>query len=453
MTNPPLPVVLLRKAHLANADLQPQTATGSPATGLGDTHTVLLDGVRFPVDTPSGYKDYPLQTLLFFLEHRLLEQAAYMQTSVAYWEPLGRMPPLVRIVDRRDLLEYLTGASEESSYLRGVVGKAVGIGAEGNQIAGAKRPGEDLDSEEFKKKKLEYDQDKESLKDLLAREKTLVNHSTFMSMKMSKGFTLALQHAADFLGRPLPATAVAPKAAIPVPAPAPASSKGVPRPPGLPSSSSRHLPPAPGAPPSASRPRTVPSALPPVPSSSSRDKRPSAAPSKIPGKPGKPLIPIIMVPAALQSTLTLYNVKTFLVDGKWVPTEEFLNKGDSKPPFVEIERKPGANAQTGPRTFHVYDSVDKLRSEDWNRIVAVFATGQEWQFKNWKFGAPVNIFSRVKGYCLKFTDEPPHPKIKTWSVSLLEIHRVRRHLDAQTVTDFWLSLDNWVREKKGGMFM
>jgi parafibromin len=47
--------------------------------------------------------------------------------------------------------------------------------------------------------------------------------------------------------------------------------------------------------------------------------------------------------------------------------------------------------------YQVIDNPQKLRSEDWDRVVAVFVMGSAWQFKGWPWGGnPVEIFSKSK---------------------------------------------------------
>jgi hypothetical protein len=46
-----------------------------------------------------------------------------------------------------------------------------------------------------------------------------------------------------------------------------------------------------------------------------------------------------------------------------------------------------------------------------DRVVAVFAQGKQWQFKDWPFGYgnPSEIFSKVKGFHLKMSGIPSDP--------------------------------------------
>ena len=47
--------------------------------------------------------------------------------------------------------------------------------------------------------------------------------------------------------------------------------------------------------------------------------------------------------------------------------------------------------------YHVYDSTKGFTANEWSRIVAVFTTGQTWQFKDWEWKTPVDIFSKGGG--------------------------------------------------------
>ena len=64
----------------------------------------------------------------------------------------------------------------------------------------------------------------------------------------------------------------------------------------------------------------------------------------------------------------------------------------------------------------------------------MFALGQEWQFKGWKWKQPVEIFNSgnshfnyclVCGFSLKFTDEPAKSTIQSWKVDQLNVNLFR----------------------------
>ena len=61
--------------------------------------------------------------------------------------------------------------------------------------------------------------------------------------------------------------------------------------------------------------------------------------------------------------------------------------------------------------------------------MAVFATGQQWQFENWnkEFKEPVKLFSSVLGFSLRYQDEPPAGMIPNWNVKQLQVSCILEH--------------------------
>ncbi|KAJ3326684.1 hypothetical protein HDU76_012727 [Blyttiomyces sp. JEL0837] len=489
-----LPVVLLRKATVSasTTPLKLIKADGTPTTELRDAQQVSLPIIQstndpqnqfqnyktFAVTDPSGYKDYSLLTLIFFLEHQKLDQAAYLQRSLAYWSEVSKDVPSVSFIDRRDLMEYLTGVSESSVWLKrreeeiGVSGAPVtggfgdrtgddsGAGGDPMAIDGAKRAADDdLDNPEAKRMRMAMQEDWPAVKRIMARERSILTLQNYLSAKAASTFPLALKYSAEIL-RPGKQTSSSSSSKPGVP-----TSSSSARPGAVPSSSSRHSQPSssssshakppskPGAPTSSSSSSHKPSSSSHKPSSSSNgtSKGGSGSSSSTSNKK----IPIIVVPAALSATITLFNIKQFIGadNPTYVPTETFVQRSEQKPPMVMIERK---NVPTNiPRVYQVIDSVDRLRADDWSRIVAVFATGQEWQFKNWKIGSgsPVEIFSKVKGFCLKWSTDVANEKVKAWNVTVLSVSRERRHLDYQVAGEFWRELDTWIAKNRPGQFL
>jgi parafibromin len=77
------------------------------------------------------------------------------------------------------------------------------------------------------------------------------------------------------------------------------------------------------------------------------------------------------------------------------------------------------------------------------RVVAVFAQGAQWQFKDWPLGDgnPSEIFSKVKGFHLKLSGIPLDDNIAKWSVTTIELDPHKRHLDRARLLSFWDELD------------
>eukprot|EP00771_Trimastix_marina_P000925 gnl/Trimastix_PCT/1961.p1 GENE.gnl/Trimastix_PCT/1961~~gnl/Trimastix_PCT/1961.p1 ORF type:complete len:437 (-),score=124.99 gnl/Trimastix_PCT/1961:248-1558(-) len=159
-------------------------------------------------------------------------------------------------------------------------------------------------------------------------------------------------------------------------------------------------------------------------------------------------VPIIIVPAALTSLLTLYNVDDFLQNGTFIPPLEKKARMPQKPEKVSIHRvRPsGATVQ-----YEIIDNHSKLRKHDWQRVVAVFATGKLWQFKGWPWKEPVDIFHNVKGFHLRYDDQAEEPLISKWDVKVLTVMRSQRHLDQPKVLEFWRALEEWLAVRRPGV--
>jgi hypothetical protein len=100
---------------------------------------------------------------------------------------------------------------------------------------------------------------------------------------------------------------------------------------------------------------------------------------------GDSVVPIILVPSASLTLITIYNVKEFLEDGVFMPSEERMRatKG-GKPESVTVQKKLIRTERAGGAvSFKVRDKPASLKSDDWGRVVAMFVLGKEWQFKDW----------------------------------------------------------------------
>jgi parafibromin len=74
-------------------------------------------------------------------------------------------------------------------------------------------------------------------------------------------------------------------------------------------------------------------------------------------------------------------------------SQAIREQSTTRPTSATIERH--INNDT-VAVYQVIDSVDRLKPDDWKRVVAVFVTGAEWQFKNWVWQNPLDIFSNGK---------------------------------------------------------
>lgn len=155
--------------------------------------------------------------------------------------------------------------------------------------------------------------------------------------------------------------------------------------------------------------------------------------------------PIILLSPSASSLLTMHNIKRFLEDGVFVPPEQAMqmNGGSRSAELVAISHISRIAKGLSYR-FVIVQGVDKFRPDYWDRVVCVFTTGQAWQFKEYKWSEPRELFHHVKGFLIQYVGDPPHPATKEWNVESVRIEKNRRHTDREVVSRLWESLERWM---------
>ena len=144
------------------------------------------------------------------------------------------------------------------------------------------------------------------------------------------------------------------------------------------------------------------------------------------------------MPNALTSPINLKNCEQFLLHGKYVHAKDIADKGQSDViRFVH-----------GGLKFKIINDPRKLESSDWDRVVAVFCTGQTWQFKDWKWSTPVELFKNVLGIHLNVDDQVINPTVQSWNCKVIKIHPHKRHLDQSSSNEFWAYCNEFIKHNK-----
>jgi len=144
--------------------------------------------------------------------------------------------------------------------------------------------------------------------------------------------------------------------------------------------------------------------------------------------------PIIMISSSPTALITMHNVKRFLQESLFEPSQDAraraASEGNTKAEdLIPIYRKRTTIDSSGKEIesqakYLVVDSVEalmKLGSDAWDRVVCVMTTGQEWQFRQYKWKEPLSLFHHVKGIYVTWSNDPPNPKIKDWNVTELKV--------------------------------
>ena len=162
--------------------------------------------------------------------------------------------------------------------------------------------------------------------------------------------------------------------------------------------------------------------------------------------------PIIIVPNAMTSPITLVNAQDFFERSKFVPREIAIqNHSGPKPTSVNVMHVVSSRLGGGTIEYEVIDNpLRKLqKSEEWSRVVAVIAQGAGWQFKGWKTpkgreANPVDVFSNSFGYYIGFDGAPIPSELQGWNCKTGFLSRDKRGLDSVVHASFWNGLDEWM---------
>ncbi|KAJ3144459.1 accessory factor associated with RNA polymerase II [Geranomyces variabilis] len=392
-------ITLLHKCH---ASKTPYVLVPPPGESTSITDPRLAAAVRFgdvqiDISAPSGFKDYDVKCLLHFYQSRDIPFTDYVKASADDAQSLNFM-------DRKEVLALLESDPDAPRKDAGGLNSAKRVLDGGAGGSDAKRPRLVLDPN-----------DVAFAKEVKARERIISNDYGTTSLRVStkQTFTSLIELAKKCMAekhRKGPAQSGSSRAHVDARRPNPAQA-------------SRSQPPA---------------------KPSSRSK---AAPES--------RIPIIIVPSVPTARLTLWNVKQFLAGTTYIPTQKFIDDGTPKSVSVRFERQLRAGHQGVPKfptTYQVVDSPDNIKPEDWPRVVAAFVTGQSWQFGRWKYKDPSQLFTKIKGFCLKYGDEPAPGDVDKWAVTKLDISRGIRHNDYNAVNKFWDHVDAFILRDKRKVF-
>ncbi|KAM5542048.1 hypothetical protein V8D89_004358 [Ganoderma adspersum] len=183
--------------------------------------------------------------------------------------------------------------------------------------------------------------------------------------------------------------------------------------------------------------------------------------SKMQPRKARNQYPIIIISSSPTSLITMHNVRRFLQDAVFEPSQDARARataeGNARPEdMIPIYRKRTTIDSSGRETemqtrYFVVDSTEalaKFGTDAWDRVVCVMTTGQAWQFRPYKWTEPKTLFHHVKGIYFSWTNDPPNPKIQDWNVTELKIDPHRRHVDKSVVAHFWRILDQWTSTYK-----
>lgn len=167
-------------------------------------------------------------------------------------------------------------------------------------------------------------------------------------------------------------------------------------------------------------------------------------------KAGRRPDPIILLSQSASSLLRMSNIRSFLETG------EFTLADGGSAPRIHISRSVPSIDHTRPIRFVVTDTIEHFKPEYWSRVVAVFTTGQAWQFKNYKWSNPTELFRHVLGVYVGWRGDPVPYMIKGWGRGVLATAVDKwspaagapaRFRDREVVETIWKTIEENMRNK------
>ncbi|POR31464.1 Cell division control protein 73 [Tolypocladium paradoxum] len=163
--------------------------------------------------------------------------------------------------------------------------------------------------------------------------------------------------------------------------------------------------------------------------------------------------PIILLSPSASSLVRMSNARSFLEDGKFVPPDAAA----STVSMLHVQRTMRGVDPNRPMRFILVEGSEQFKPEYWNRIVAVFTTGQTWQFKNYKWSSPNDLFKHTLGVFVGWRGEQAPDNVRSWGHRVLStgVDRWRggdgqdasRFRDKEVVEQIWKTIEMNMRSK------
>ncbi|KAL2135969.1 hypothetical protein VTI74DRAFT_6018 [Chaetomium olivicolor] len=171
-------------------------------------------------------------------------------------------------------------------------------------------------------------------------------------------------------------------------------------------------------------------------------------------KPARRPDPIILLSPSASALLRMSNAKAFLEGGRYTPPDH-----NSTSTMLHISRIIKDIDPSRPMRFILVEGPEQFKPEYWNRVVAVFTTGQAWQFKNYRWSNPTELFKHVLGIYLGWRGEEPPESVRAFGHKVLacSVEKWRdpgqpgaetsRWRDREVVEGIWKAIEANMRAK------
>ncbi|KAH0543454.1 hypothetical protein FGG08_002219 [Glutinoglossum americanum] len=179
----------------------------------------------------------------------------------------------------------------------------------------------------------------------------------------------------------------------------------------------------------------------------------------LPKKRGSRPDPIILLSPSASSLLRMSNIKSFLESGIYVPPDSALAGSSNTASILHISRMLPSVDASRPLRFILVDTPEQFKPDYWSRVVAVFTTGQTWQFKSYKWQSPSDLFRNVLGIYVGLRGEDVPNSVKGWGRGVMStaIEKWNNHSgvqgrwrDREVVEGIWGSIEEAMKSRGWG---
>lgn len=166
--------------------------------------------------------------------------------------------------------------------------------------------------------------------------------------------------------------------------------------------------------------------------------------------------PIILLSPSASSLLRMSNIKSFLENGIYIPAESSSSTSSSSASILHISRLLPSIDTTRPIRFIIVDTPEQFKPEYWSRVVAVFTTGQVWQFKSYKWQTPGELFKHTLGVYVGWRGDHLPETVRGWGRGVLSTQvekwspgagNAARWRDREVVEGIWKAVEDNMRNK------
>ncbi|KAL9127241.1 MAG: hypothetical protein Q9217_003839 [Psora testacea] len=131
-------------------------------------------------------------------------------------------------------------------------------------------------------------------------------------------------------------------------------------------------------------------------------------------KSGRRPDPIILLSPSASSLLRMSNIKSFLDSGTYIPPDSALAGSSSSANILHVSRLLPSIDPQRPFRFILVETPEQFKPDYWNRVVAVFTTGQTWQFKSYKWQNAPDLFKNALGIYVGWRGEDVPATVRGW---------------------------------------